>query len=403
MSDSFLRRAVRRDAGLEQPGHVRMLEPRHDVALGEKAPQRRTAGIRPFAQHLERHRRVGGRIVALGEVDDAHASAPELLQDAEGTDASGQRGGHGRGRDGPRLVGLRQQGSGEIDGSSGKHAVRARVGPQEALHQRAERTVALAGARDEGGLLDGREIERRVEDGVGLTEQAGVGFGHADRRSVQQVGIQVGVQPAARLGPVALDRARADAQGLRGLVLGEPAEEAALDHPGLARVHVRKPHQRGVEGHEQVGALVGGEQVHRFQRDAPGARPALHRAAPAGVVDEDASHRRGRDGEEMGPVLEARLALVDEPQVGLVDQRRGAERVAGRFPPELAVRQAAQLLIDDGEDGVECHRVPVACPLQQRRHVLRNVHAGWLDSGRIFALWVRATNAVSVELRPRHG
>ena len=72
----------------------------------------------------------------------------------------------------------------------------------------------------------------------------------------------------------------------------------------------------------------------------------------------------------MRAVLPPDLVRVDEPHVGLVDERRGLERVAGALAPHVAAREAAHLVVDERDEGVE--RLPVACPpgLQQARDLL---------------------------------
>ena len=49
----------------------------------------------------------------------------------------------------------------------------------------------------------------------------------------------------------------------------------------------------------------------------------------SGVVDQDATHDAGGDGEEVGPVLPLDPFQVDEPEVGFVDQGGRLEGVPG--------------------------------------------------------------------------
>ena len=91
---------------------------------------------------------------------------------------------------------------------------------------------------------------------------------------------------------------------------------------------------------------------------------------PPGMVHQDAAHGLGGHPEELGPVLPARLALVDQPQVGLVDEGGGLQGVAGVLAPEVALGLAVQLVVDDGHELVQGGGVTTAPGLEQTRHVV---------------------------------
>src|SRR5206468_1646933 len=78
------------------------------------------------------------------------------------------------------------------------------------------------------------------------------------------------------------------------------------------------------------------------------------------IIDEDAAHGARGDGEKLRAIGPLRARLVDQPQVGLVNQCGGAERVVGALAPELVVGDAAQLFVDDGEQPI--HGAGVAGP-----------------------------------------
>jgi hypothetical protein len=59
------------------------------------------------------------------------------------------------------------------------------------------------------------------------------------------------------------------------------------------------------------------------ERDTPCVAAALFDQARARVVNEYAAHHLRGDGEEVGAVLPAHLRLVNEAQVGVVDEGRG--------------------------------------------------------------------------------
>jgi hypothetical protein len=80
--------------------------------------------------------------------------------------------------------------------------------------------------------------------------------------------------------------------------------------------------------------------------------PAVAQAAlAAGLIDQDAPHGLGSGGEEVAAALPGPLrAPADQPQVGLLHQRRGLERLAGLLLGELPGRELAQLVVDQGQE-----------------------------------------------------
>src|SRR5262249_39639213 len=66
-------------------------------------------------------------------------------------------------------------------------------------------------------------------------------------------------------------------------------------------------------------------------------------------------------GEEVAPALPGPLRpTADQPQVGLVDQRRGLERLAGLLLRQLPGGQLAQLVVDQRQELLG--RLAVALP-----------------------------------------
>ena len=71
------------------------------------------------------------------------------------------------------------------------------------------------------------------------------------------------------------------------------------------------------------------------------------RIAPTRVVDEDAAHGLRRNGQEMGAVLPLHALVIDQPQVGFVDQRRRLQAVAGALALHVVVRQTTEFVVHD--------------------------------------------------------
>jgi hypothetical protein len=100
------------------------------------------------------------------------------------------------------------------------------------------------------------------------------------------------------------------------------------------------------------------------------------------VVDENAPHHLRRNAEELRTVLPDRAVLVDQSQVGFVDERGWLQRVFPALTPQMVRGAATQLLIHEGHEPVSCTQVAIAPGAEQRRDlVTRRIHRrlsiGW--------------------------
>src|ERR1700730_3771240 len=82
----------------------------------------------------------------------------------------------------------------------------------------------------------------------------------------------------------------------------------------------------------------------------------------------------------MCAVLPAHVLPVNQPNVGLVDQRARVQGVPGALVAKVVVRQAVQLLIDQWGQFFECRLVAITPGNQQLRDVLRR--ARWHTDSR---------------------
>ena len=132
---------------------------------------------------------------------------------------------------------------------------------------------------------------------------------------------------------------------------GQPGEDAKLNELGLDRVFLGELLQGLVEGQQVVVGLGRGRLAPC--RGRPGAvAAALQPVTAAGVLDQDSTHGLGRRGEEMTAAVPGPIGIdADQTQVGLVDERRRLQGLAGRLarqplrgqPPQLVVDQRQQL------------------------------------------------------------
>ena len=109
-------------------------------------------------------------------------------------------------------------------------------------------------------------------------------------------------QPGTSVGPHLIGLARRHAQDRGGVGVGEAREVAQFDQLGGLWVDGRKFGQGFIEG-EQFVRLFGGGDVFAFA-DADAAAAVFDPTLPAGVLDEDASHRLGGGGEKMSSPLQ---------------------------------------------------------------------------------------------------
>ena len=142
-----------------------------------------------------------------------------------------------------------------------------------------------------------------------------------------------------------VDRPRISAASARV----KPGEDAELDELGLDRVLGGELLEGLVEGQQVVVGLgrggLGGVEVYPAAVAA-----ALEPVSPPGVLDQDPPHGLGRRGEEVAASVPGPVGIdADQPQVRLVHQRRGLERLPGRLPRHPLRGQPPQLVVDQGQ------------------------------------------------------
>ncbi len=106
------------------------------------------------------------------------------------------------------------------------------------------------------------------------------------------------------------------------------------------------------------------------------------------MLDQDAAHDLRGHREEMGAILPLHPRVVDQPQVGLVDEGRRLQAVAGTLPFHVAAGQPVELVVDNGGQPFERTRVSGAPRAEQLRHLILGCPPGcgslpltqWLNS-----------------------
>ncbi len=125
----------------------------------------------------------------------------------------------------------------------------------------------------------------------------------------------------------------------------EASKETELDQLGCLRV-IAFQFAEGVIECEQVTGRVLDCARGLFEINPAGASASLERAPLACPFDEDPPHPFGCRGEEVAAAIPAlNLVHVDQPDVCVVDQRRGLQRLPRLFVAEPLSRQFSQLIV----------------------------------------------------------
>jgi len=91
----------------------------------------------------------------------------------------------------------------------------------------------------------------------------------------------------------------------------------------------------------------------------------LQRAPLLCVSAEDLSHRSRGEREKLVPAVRADALLLTQLEVGLVRERRRAQRVVAAPAPALPVRDDAQLFVQDGDERIEGCGIPALETFQE--------------------------------------
>ena len=334
-----------------------MIEPGENLALAqEPVGDRLRVEARP--DPLEGDLLLELAVGALGEKDLAHPAFAETAHEAVGTD-----------RLRPAVLVDPASALASSTGSSfatpdssaeaTKTGARARIGvPTSASSVRS----AASSPRDEArelrvaarDLRESRRAHLRVlldqlveEDLPGLLAPTLRAPGGRSRR---RRAVERRAQKRLRPPPVALQRALAALDDRRDLLERESGEETQLDQLGEIGAFALELAQGAIERQhlDRERATRIGETMRRlFELDRHHAAAALLGVAPAGEVDDDVAHDARRQVEEVRPVGRCRAGRPGEPEVGLVDERRGVEGPAGAaVNRELDVSEPLELRID---------------------------------------------------------
>jgi hypothetical protein len=101
------------------------------------------------------------------------------------------------------------------------------------------------------------------------------------------------------------------------------------------------------------------------------------------MVDENPAHHAPGDREEVCPVVQLDAGLIDETEVHLVGESGGLKGVVGTFAPEVAARQASELLVDLRHELIEGGTIAAPRSQEEPGRVVRSVSGHGASLGRL--------------------
>ena len=120
--------------------------------------------------------------------------------------------------------------------------------------------------------------------------------------------------------------------------------------------------------------------VSVLERDGTVVTAALQARACPRVIHQNAPHRLRGDRKEVVAIRGGELALVQQPEVDLVDERCGRKRVTGRLAAELSPSHLTQLVVNERYESLQRFTIAGAPPREPLRD-LATGHGGHEHDG----------------------
>lgn len=163
--------------------------------------------------------------------------------------------------------------------------------------------------------------------------------------------------------PIAFDGGGGEVEDLGGFFNGEAAEVAQFDEAGFSGETLFELVESAVEVDE--GSRIewggrGGGGLGDFTQGEIETGSALGGGGGTGMVDEDAADEVCGDREEMGAVLEVGVALIDQTEVGFVNELGGLDELPAFFAGQMTACNGAKFVVNDRDEPVECAGIAFA-------------------------------------------
>ena len=138
-----------------------------------------------------------------------------------------------------------------------------------------------------------------------------------------------------------------DAQNVCCLFNGEAAEVAQLNHARFLCVERSQSLERIIKRdqfcasfHCTIDVFIQGEFLKILA--------TLFRIVLARMIHKQATHYLRSNSKKVSPILPVHPRLIDEPQVGLMNQRSWLQSVIWSFASQIIGRELSQFIVDDG-------------------------------------------------------
>ena len=162
-----------------------------------------------------------------------------------------------------------------------------------------------------------------------------------------------------------------------GFFGGEAAKKAKFNNAALLFINAGETRE-GIVKSDDIGAFRSGWDEGFFEDDGA-AGTAFRSAMVAGIVNKNLVHEASSDGDKVSAVLGVDGPMVNETEIGFMDEHSAAESVIGVFSPEKAVSEVVELVVDQGNESLKGFRIPLSPADKEFRNGL-GCHAGDLGN-----------------------
>jgi hypothetical protein len=179
------------------------------------------------------------------------------------------------------------------------------------------------------------------------------------------------MQPGFGHPEFAIDGSGRDSQDRPDLVIGEAAEKEEFDDLTFAGVEGSQP----LEGFVQCQYVRPGFRADQdcfIQRHALQPFPALLPFSCAGMIHKDVAHDARRHCIKMSPIPPVPTG-IGQADIGFMHQGCGAQGMIGAFGEKTTRRQSAKVVVNQGNQLIECFLLSRSqFPQQPRDHLAVN-------------------------------
>jgi hypothetical protein len=172
------------------------------------------------------------------------------------------------------------------------------------------------------------------------------------------------LQPRLGQPPVTHHRGGRHVQHRSRLLHGQAAEKPHLDDAAFPLIESRQCLQGLVERDEVRSTLVSHDEPF-VEGDPRRITAALLIAPRTRMIHENVPHHTSGDGEEVRAIVPCHGFRIDQPEIRLVDERRGLQAVIRPLVPDVPLRDSMELCVNERNQPLQ--GVVVALPPFQKQ------------------------------------